>query len=250
MKTSSQVKLPSIDLDHQTFPRRIADRLEQMIIEQDLQPGSRLPSERDLAQRFEVNRATVSDAINLLAQRGLVRKKLGSGAYVDKRQGAVVAESIERFCVSGNCSHEDLLALREVNEPEIAALAARHATRDDLKRLAGLIEQIEKAAEDANDVDPELDAKFHEALGVATHNDLFAAIFTGLHKVLRVWLTRQYETRRPASGRTSESIRLHRAIYEAVAVGDAADARRAMDGHMTLVRETSHLEKEPTGVDE
>lgn len=102
VRTFSQVKLSSIGLDHWIFPRRIADRLEQMMIEQDLQAGSRLPSERDLAQRFEVSRTTVSTRST----------SWRSGTYIDKRQEAVVAESIERFCVSGNCSHGDLLALR------------------------------------------------------------------------------------------------------------------------------------------
>src|SRR5262245_9408891 len=66
--------------------RRIADELEQSIARGTFKPGTRLPGEIDIAQRFGVNRHTVRRAIAALAQRGLVRAERGSGTYIEQRR--------------------------------------------------------------------------------------------------------------------------------------------------------------------
>src|SRR3712207_2564938 len=116
-----------------------------MIADKQLQEGEQLQSERELACMFGVNRGSIRQAIHLLQHRRLVQSRLGSGTYINRVPGNVLGQSIERYVALDNCTHEDLLDLREIHEPGIAALAARRATSEDLARLKALVEQIETA---------------------------------------------------------------------------------------------------------
>ena len=217
---------------------QITEKIQEMILSNNLKPGTRLPSERDLARLFGVNRATIGESINMLEERGIVTKRQGSGTYVTDIPHAVVADSIARFYLFTNCSHEELMELRELHEPEIASLAARKATPEDLAKLEELIAQIDIDATEGG-IDPEVDTDFHEALAAATHNTLIIAISAGLHQVLRKWLQAQYEGELnvPAlKGRGAIARRKHRMVYDAVVSGDPKRARTAMKDHMRFIR--------------
>jgi GntR family transcriptional repressor for pyruvate dehydrogenase complex len=222
----------SLELRRDRLHEQIADSIQDMIAEDQLQPGARLPPERDLAKVLGVNRATLREAIRSLQQRGLVEMKVGSGTFITSVPPAVVAETIERFLVFGTCSHEELMTVRAILEPEIAALAAQHATAEDLSILQALVEQIEDAfvrEEVANYA--AADVGFHEALAAATHNDLISALTQGLEKVMKTWILAQTETRRLEQGAYG-----HRPICESVVAGDPDGAREAMHSHIILTR--------------
>jgi GntR family phosphonate transport system transcriptional regulator len=86
--------------------RRIADQLEQSIARGTYQPGSRLPGEIDIAERFGVNRHTVRRAIAALAQRGIVRAERGSGTYIEQRRIPYPIRSRTRFSeIVGGAGH-------------------------------------------------------------------------------------------------------------------------------------------------
>ena len=224
----------SLNLQREGLDRQIADALQDMIADGKLPRGSQLPPERELAGLLGVNRATLREAIRTLEQRGLVKMKVGSGTYVrESMPASFMAECIEREFVFGDCSHDDLVTLREILEPEVAALAAAKATPEDLACLGELAEQIEWAF--FNDVNnyPRLDMAFHEALAVAAGNALISAISSGLHRVMEVWMQAQLEAIKLESGARS-----HRAVYEAVAARDPDRAREAMRYHMTTTRQS------------
>jgi GntR family phosphonate transport system transcriptional regulator len=86
--------------------RRIADELEQAILRGTFEPGSKLPGEVDIAERFGVNRHTVRRAIASLAQRGLVRAERGSGTYIEQRRIPYPIRSHTRFSeIVGSAGH-------------------------------------------------------------------------------------------------------------------------------------------------
>ena len=124
---------------------QIAGLIERYVADKRLQAGDRLPSERELARRLGVSRTPVRGAIRLLEQRGLVNMRVGSGTYVIGISPSTVAESIERYCSLSGCSYEDVVEVKGVLEPEIAALAAVRATPEDLARLGELVEEIDEA---------------------------------------------------------------------------------------------------------
>ena len=145
-----------------------------------------------------------------------------------------LAESMERYFAFGGCSHEELVRLREILEPETAALAAENANPEDVARLRELVDQIETTFA-IGDVEAyaAADTGFHEMLAVASHNKLLIAVVAGLEKVMRVWIRSQSEL-----FRLGESVRTHRTVCDAVAAGDRDAAREAMTLHMRFTRST------------
>jgi GntR family transcriptional repressor for pyruvate dehydrogenase complex len=222
----------SLRIARHSLHEEIADSIQETIAENHLPSGTRLPTERDLAQTLRVSRPTVREALRLLHQRGLVKMKVGSGTFVATVSASSVAESIERYLVFGDCSYEELLTARETLEPDMASLAARRATPDDLVRLRALVEQVEIAAA-SNDIETfaRFDASFHETLAEATHNQLIIAVVASLEKVMRAWIRTVSE-----SVVEEEGARSHRPVYDAIAAGDPARAREAMQVHMRTAR--------------
>ena len=211
---------------------QIADSVQDLIARNRLQLGDRLPSERELAKHLRVSRGTVREAIRLLEQRGLVAMWPGSGTFVAEVTHQVVADSMERYFVCGTCSHRDLIAVREILEPQTTGLAAESALPEDLASLRRLVDEIEGSFRGA-DVDryASADADFHVALAVASHNELLIAITSGLHRIMLTWIEAQSK-----AYRLEEGARSHREVHDAVGSRDPERARRAMRVHMRAMR--------------
>jgi GntR family transcriptional repressor for pyruvate dehydrogenase complex len=233
----------SLDLRRKHLHEQIADSMQSMMADGQLPRGSQLPPERELARLLGVNRSTLREAIRLLEQRGLIQMKVGSGTYVTEEiPPSIMADCIERQFVFGHCSHEDLVTLREVLEPGVAAVAAERATAEDLEVMQSLVERIEAAFAQADNIKhSEADTEFHVALAVATHNELIATISEGLQQVMLKWMLAQGEAFHFQDGTDS-----HRALYEAIAAHDPVRAREAMEFHMTTTRRSQlGLAKKP-----
>ena len=223
----------SLGLRRKHLHEQIADLIQAMIAEGQIQRSSQLPPERELAKLLGVNRATVREAIRLLEQRGLVHMKVGDGTYVtDAISMSVVADCIERQFVFGQCSHEDLVALREILEPGVAAMAALRATDEDLAEMKALIEQIEESFSRRDTAaNSHADTAFHMALANATHNELIIAISIGLQQVMLKWMLTQTAAFHFGDGATS-----HRAVYDGIVARNPVQAREAMAFHMSTTR--------------
>jgi DNA-binding FadR family transcriptional regulator len=172
----------------------------------------------------------VHQALGLLAQRGIVEQRAGSGTHVIRMPHSVLADSVQRYLVFGDCSAEALIRFRELFEPGLAGMAAEYATEANLDELGRLI-QLGESAFGRGELDAyaEADASFHEALADATHNELVIAISAGIHTLMRSWLN--------SEGRSHlllDSPRSHRQVYEAVAAREPQLAREAMENHLKL----------------
>ncbi len=220
-----------LELRRQNLNEQIADVIQEMITTQQIRVGDRLPPERELSQLLNVNRSTIREAIGLLQERGMVQMKAGSGTYVIHMPPDTVGQAIKRYFVSRNCSQKDLMAVRLVLEPEIAALAASKATPEDLSSLGEALGRMEAGwpsqdyeAYSAADVD------FHFNLAVASHNDLFVGIASGTSALMRIWIGTTFRL-----AKHEDSFRLHREVYEAVVARDAGRARDAMRTHIETI---------------
>ncbi len=220
------------DFVRQPLHQQIADKLESMIKENGLESGSQLPSEYDLAKALKVSRVTVHQGMLVLAEKGLVQIKAGSGVYVTDMPLSVVTDTIERYVTFGGLSHDDLVAFREIIEPETAALAALHATPEELHLLNELVDEMESAFKEGRISDcAKADTAFHEALAAASHNPLIYANLSALQKIVLNAIYAQIKTYLPEEG-----ILAHRPIYQAIVAHDADRARQAMRDHMGNTR--------------
>src|SRR5260370_6986889 len=130
---------------------RVAVQIEQRILDGELRSGDRLPTERELAELFQVSRTAVREALKILAQKGLVDMRPGRGTIVIDGSQEAMQHSIGLVMklklgeVGGSNS---LVEVREILEVEIAALAAARATETEIGSLLEAVETI-----DANLVD-------------------------------------------------------------------------------------------------
>lgn len=214
---------------------RVAREVERLIVQGHLVAGTRLPSERDLAEQFGVSRTVVREAVRTLAARGLLEVRTGSGTVVRHPTSEAAAESMSRLLAthSHGLDYGRVIEVRRVLEVEIAGLAAERRTDDDLATLDTILTQAEDRLGDPHTF-VETDVSFHEALARATHNDLFLVILSSI--ALAMINVRRLGLRVP--GTPERALTYHRSIYAAVKQGDGAAARHAMSEHMDEARQT------------
>lgn len=199
----------------------VAQQIVDLIEEGAFPPGTRLPGERELAERLNVSRVTIREAEIALQAIGRLEIKTGSGVYVCEGTGGDV------FGLP-NVSAFELTEARLLVESEAAALAARHITPEAIAELEILIEQMGSGDEiEAN----EADEAFHLTIAEASNNHAL------VHTIKSYWRMREqlsavkqtYESvcKLDADSRMEE----HRAVFNALKAGDPAGARTAMRKH-------------------
>jgi DNA-binding FadR family transcriptional regulator len=203
---------------------QVADRIAADIRAGRLARGERLPSERDLARRLEVGRASVREAIAALQVAGLVETRPGSGSFVATATGEIreVHDS----------SPSDLLEARALLEPAVARLAAQRAGHDDV--IEGLLATMEGAT---GDVWNDCDRRFHQRIAALTGNPVLIDLADRIAAVMDepLW-QRLRDDSIAVPGRTTLHLAEHRMIYEAIAEGDADAAELYATQHIRRVR--------------
>ena len=217
---------------------RLSDRLALLLSEQidsgALRPGDRLPTEQQLAEAHGVSRTVVREAMHQLRSRELLRSRQGSGVYVARplHQSLVfdprVLESVQAVV--------HVIEVRRVLEGEIAALAAERATRAQVAALRRALKAIDATTAAGQDGVAE-DLAFHRAIGECTGNPQFSLLLGFLEQYLRegIRITRGNEARRQDF---MDAVRVeHRAIVEAIARREPAEARRRAFEHLARAAE-------------
>lgn len=223
-----------------TATATVAEALAQVILG-EMAPGQSLPSEGDLATRFEVSRLTVREAVKMLAGRGLLDVGRGRRAVVIEPSGVAFSDFLSTVIQNDPKGLFDLIELRIVLEVQAATLAARRVTRAGLVSLERAIQGMRDAAEDGKKgIDPEgseqrfhqNDVGFHEAVALSSGNRLVSYLF----EAMAVPLQRSfYLTRRghDARGHTiDDTIAAHEAVLDAIRDGNPKAAGAAMRAHL------------------
>src|SRR5439155_10446564 len=162
---------------------KVADLLLETIVVRQLQPGERLPSERELGEQFGVSRTVIREAVRALAAKGVIEVRTGSGLRVAAVDSATVSESMSLFLRgSSTLDYPKVHEVRAVLEVEVAGLAAERATEDDIAKLRAICERMEAAA----DVEEAAlqDVEFHRVIAAATHNDLYLLLLDSIGDAL------------------------------------------------------------------
>lgn len=209
---------------------KVAEQLTEAIVSRQLPPGERLPSERDLCERFGVSRTVIREAIRSLAARGLVRVTSGRGVDVNEIGSGHVADSM-RLLVRGRdgLDYHKVAEVRAAVEVQTAGLAAARAEPGDIERLEGLCDQHEQSLK-RGDLESagEYDYEFHRELTRAARNDLLLAMLDSISDVLRE--VRHQTVNRPHV--SEEGLKAHRRILKTVKAGNVAAARNTMAEHL------------------
>jgi GntR family transcriptional repressor for pyruvate dehydrogenase complex len=212
---------------------QVADQIEQLITDESLRPGDKLPGEREMADRMGVSRTVVREAIRVLGDRGLIVVKTGCGTYVQKPSGQAAAASIERY-LKLQQTGEPFAHIHEVRrmiEVETAGLAAERATDDDIARLQSTIEGMAASRSDLDEYIKQ-DHAFHEKLAKATHNGLFNVLLGPISDLLHQVIVVSVQ----APGALDAGLAHHRNILAQVQRHAPEAARQAMREHLAEAR--------------
>lgn len=235
MTTSDERHRP----DHSTAAQTVADALAQLILG-ELAPGSTLPSEADLAARYDVSRLTIREAVKLLEGRGLLAIARGRKAVVREPDGAAFADfltSIIRYDPKGLF---DLVEVRLSLEVQSATLAAKRATRAGIaaieSELQGMRDTVGQRGEPMSP-EQELgfhthDVGFHEAVALASGNRVMGFLFEAMAQPLRegFFISRRGHEQR---GHTlHDTVEAHQRIVDCIKAGNGRAAGEAMRLHL------------------
>ena len=206
----------------------VAEQISELIDEGAYPAGTRLPGERELAEKLGVSRVTIREAEIALQAVGKLEIKTGSGVYVTENPPA-------RNTSLPKASAFEVTEARLLIESEAAALAARNIDEEGVERLAAQVELMASGSPEESD---SADEQFHLTIAKACNN---AAL---LHTVRALWAMREEipDVRaayaavcvHDAESRTAE----HRAVYDAIAARDPGAARAAMRKHFHRLLES------------
>jgi DNA-binding FadR family transcriptional regulator len=209
----------------------ILDAIAAFIRECGLQPGDRLPPERELCERLKVSRPTLREALKRWAALGILDMRVGSGTYLR----VPVAPGAVHFAVTVQLEHVHLqrtLELRRALEAEAAELAALRASDEAIAEIRRRLEHMEHVHLREGDA-PEEDWEFHLSVYRAAGNPLFTQIVGQLHAALH----RFWEHPFGKSDFARRTFPMHRQLYEAIAARDPAAARRVTLDIIRIVEE-------------
>lgn len=212
-----------------TLPERIAERIEALIRSGAVPPGGRLPSERELARIFAVNRLAVREAAHRLEAHGLVVVRRGAGAFVAAVPPA--RPEPDEAPLPGGIAVDVLFEVRRLLEPAAAEWAASRADRAAIASLFRVAESFESTAAGPRpryDLLAATDIRLHLEIAEAADNPLLVRLLERLHDADHPRL--EWSLARP--GRAAEAVREHRAVLDAIAAGRPKEAREAMLAHL------------------
>ena len=203
----------------------VEEQIIQIIKDNELRPGDRLDTEMELSRRLGVGRGTVREAIKGLVSRNILVVRQGSGTFISPRPGVsddplglTFAKQYRRLAL-------DLLDVRLMLEPEMAAMAADRATDYELKRLEAQCAKVERFIRGERPYRQE-DVEFHRCIAQASHNQVVGTLVPVIHSSasLNIDLTR--------NELKENTMRSHRELANAIRDRDPQRARYAMILHL------------------
>ncbi|MDO4300050.1 MAG: FadR/GntR family transcriptional regulator [Clostridia bacterium] len=210
---------------NKTLPEQTADKIIQYIIENNLQVDDKIPNEFELGEILDVGRSTVREAVRILVTRNILVIRRGAGTYVANNTGVSDDPLGLAFAKDKYKLANDLLHVRIILEPEIAAMAANMANERDIEVITKQCDKVEALIKQGENHMLE-DVKFHEAIARCTGNDVIEKLIPIINTSVAVFANITDRQLR------EETITTHRAIANAIAKHNSTDAKHAMTMHM------------------
>ncbi|MDO4173750.1 MAG: FadR/GntR family transcriptional regulator [Eubacteriales bacterium] len=207
---------------------KISDAIFAHIKQNQLKPGDKLPSERDMAKMFQTGRNSVREALRVLENRGLIEVKTGKGAFVKDSANSIDALHIDFI----DCSFDDISDLKAAVECYAIRLAIRHATSQEKQELVDIATEMTAMAEQGL-YSNTLDHKFHRKILNMSKNKLFSQLVMDIREkhFMRFWEDKQFD-----QTLWIPSVSSHWRMAEAIQQNDVSTALEAFFEIETYVR--------------
>lgn len=220
-----------------TLSQKIERKMEAAIREKKLPVGSKLPTERELCEAFGVSRTALREALRRLSARGLIEITKGSGMTVT---GFRVDDAIKTMNLYYDMQFDQnlipqIIEVRRLFEPQIAGLAAKQRTQNDLSDIQENIEQFRNCDSDNIQLESDLDNKFHLLIARASHNPIVQITMEPIYSLLPRMRNFIYANIDDEKEVTLES---HLEVFDAINKQNPELAMHSMDRHLLRTYET------------
>ncbi len=215
----------------------VKDILKKAVLEGDLKPRDRLPSEEEIARQLKVSKVTVREALREMESEGLIDKRRGmyGGSFVAEPSLAKFCDQVSNYYHTGGITPDQLVEFRRILEPSLVAMAAERRTNEDLEKIRKNIEAFERSL-NAGEMDRSLGIEFHRLIADACHNPLVSAVMAALTGVFEEILSRI--PMRIDDGLID--LDYCRKFYDCVLHGRKEKARRLMQEHFDMLESIIH----------
>jgi GntR family transcriptional repressor for pyruvate dehydrogenase complex len=237
--TNSKIQFQIKPVARRRVSETVADDIRQAIFAGKILPGHKLPTERDMAARYQTSRVVLREALRALENEGLiiVKRGFGGGAFVSDFDNALRAlkDSLNTVVKLGQTKSSHLTEVREILEPQIAEIATLRATPADLEAIEAIVVAQEEELRTGK-LSRRFDMEFHRCVVKATGNPVLSIVVNAINDSLRESIFQSKLSKEMRSRVVSN----HRNIFEALRTGNAREAQKRMSDHVLAVQ--GHLE--------
>lgn len=227
-----------------SLAEQVAEQINQVIIDQNINAGEKLPNEFELASCLNVGRGTIREAVKILVARNCLEIRRGKGTYVVEKPGQIEDPLGFAYVKDKITLAMDLMELRLRLEPWVAQLAAQRIQENEKEPLRLLCQQVEHKIRTGEDHGP-ADKEFHACIARCTHNSVITEIMPVITYSIDMF------TKFKAPKLLEDTIRTHGLIAEGICANDPQKAYDSMYEHVAqdresieVVRRMSESEKE------
>ena len=216
----------------------IYEQLKEKILNGELKPGDKLPSERAMMDMLHRSRPSVREALRMLERGGFIRIVPGSrGALILEPNTNGIEQSLSNLMRSKKITTKEMADYRRINDVVVSEWAAKRRTEEDIAAIDVLLEKAEQSLGDYRRF-VALDPEFHYLIAQAAKNEV-ACIMTqvlsaSMQESLNVRMEQLSEAER--KNRCEKILRLHKAIAQAIAAGDSVKAKEMTSKHLDDMR--------------
>ncbi len=214
------------EIDRRTVAQTIVDQVKDLVRQGKLQPGQKLPSERELSGQLGVGRSSVREATSAMLAMGIIEIRPGEGAFIRPDFPQSLLDRVDWSALLGHRPARDLIEARFAIEVNTARLAARRARPEDHAALRRLVERM-AAAPTVDDLIT-YDLQFHLTLAEASQNPVFRDILAGMQGLMRDSMRQVLQD----EGLRALALEQHRRLCAAVERGAADEAEAAIRAHL------------------
>lgn len=203
------------------------EQLRKFIVNNNLEEGSKMPSERELVDKLQISKGSIREALRILEITGLVDVRPGKGIFVRHLTGDLVVP-LSSWVTRNKDEIYQHFEARLILEPEVAALAARRITKEYINRIEQNI-LLQKSYPETEVVSTiSADIEFHRLVAEAAKNETISMLMNSLAKIsFHGW-----KAALRVEGRNESAVQEHTQLLNFLAKRDEDGARTAMREHM------------------
>lgn len=223
--------------ESKSLSQRIEAEIEDAIRIKKLKPDERLPTETALSKSYGVSRNALREALRSLDSKGLIRIEKGRGMFVNNYSLSQAVSSVNMF-LEMNASRENLLQiirLRQMFEPEIAAAASQSRNEEDLLLLRDAITSMEICPPESLTEEALEDNKFHKLIAEAAHNFSLLVVMNPIYSLMPKFVDFVYGK---TENRKENTLKYHWEIFHSIEQKDETKVRALMKEHLSFTEQT------------